>query len=346
MNAALLLLVFAFPQGQEPSTLEKIEREITAIVEKAAPSVVQVSAKHGGEDTKSNILLPYTRKLTGIVISADGYILTDLGGVAAAQSVEVTLQDGRTFKAERRGTDRATSVALLQIAAEGLKPASFADEGSLRQGAISVLVSNPAGLRQSSSVGFLSGLNRTVRVDGVRYENLIQTSAAVQAGDAGGLLANSRGLLVGMIHSRYIPDSLDADAAGFLRPVPREAFDFLPAGGPAVGFATPAPTLKFVADRLMREGKVVRGWAGIALRRVGDETVVSEVTPEGPSWKAGIRAGDTLLEFDGQPVNDLRALRRHVIETPSGHTVRVRVQRGTETKDINFKLTIAPEPQK
>lgn len=340
MSFLALLLLAGVPQD---STLEKFEREIAGIVEKARPSVVQVTASGGDEIFQNSIAPPATRRLSGIVVSSDGHILTDLGAVETARSIVVTLFDGREAEAECRGIDRPTSVALLRIKAAGLTPAEFAESDAIRQGSIAVLVSNPAGLRGSCSVGFVSGLRRTVRVGGVRFDDMIQTSAAVQSGDAGGLLANSRGLVVGMIHSRYVPDGLDPDPAGFLRPIPRDGLDFLPAGGPSVGFATPSPTLRFVADRLIKHGKVVRGWAGLTLRKIGAHAEVTEIVDNGPAARSGLRVGDLLMQIDGKSVSDIFALKRRVEESPAPAKLRARVLRGETAVDID--LAVEPERQ-
>jgi S1-C subfamily serine protease len=340
MNAVLLLLVLANPQTE--STLERIEREITAIVEKARPSVVQIVAKRNDEDFQSTIATPGSIQASGFIVSSDGFILTDLGPVEAARDIFVTLHDGRRLKASLRAADRASAVALLRVAADKLQAVEFADADAVRQGSMAVLVSNPVGLNQSFSVGFVSGIDRSIVVGGARYDDMIQTSASVQSGDCGGLLANSRGLVLGMIHSRYVPDGIEPDPAGFLRPVPRGGMDFLPAGGPAVGFATPSATLRFVADRLMKHGRVVRGWAGIALKGAAPATVVAEVVRGGPAWRAGIRRGDKVIEFDGQAPVNLPAIRRKVVETSETKTVRVRIVRAGATMDLD--LTIEPEP--
>ncbi len=341
MNAAFLLFILSNPQG---TTLEQIERDVAAIVEKTRPSVVQIAARLGDEEFQSRIAAPKSIQFSGFVVSADGYILTDLGGVEWAKSIQVILHDGRRLAGDIKAIDRPTSVALLRVKADGLKPVEFADAASIRQGAIAVLVSNPAGLGQSCSVGFVTGLGRSIQVSGVRYDDMLQTSAAVLSGDGGGLLANARGLVVGMIHSRYVPDGLDPDPAGFLRPVPREGLDFLPAGGPAVGFATPGTTLKFVADRLMKHGRVQRGWAGLALQRKGETALVVDVIPGGPAWKAGIRRGDAVVEFDGQSAKDLPAIRRQVVETVAPKTVKVRVLRQAAPQDLDVTIDWEPVP--
>lgn len=342
MNLAVFLLfILSHPQGPAESTLERIDREVAAVIEKARPSVVQVVARLGDAQFQSHIAQPRSIRCTGIVISPDGHILSDLGGVEGARSFEVILHDGRRLEAKWNAYDRPTAVALLRIDVRGLQPVEFADPASIRQGSIAILVSNPAGLAQSSAVGFLSGVDRSIKVGGLRYDDMLQTSAAVQSGDVGGLLANSRGQLLGMIHSRYVPDGIEPDPAGFLRPVPREGLDFLPAGGPAVGFATPASTLRFVSDRLMKFGHVQRGWAGLGLQR-GKEVV--EVSKNGPAWKAGIRRGDVVLEFDGQAVTDLSAMRRRVIEAEVPSTLRLKVRRAAATLDFEVTLQAEPTP--
>lgn len=337
MNFVLILLLFGTAQAPSDSILEKIESEVISIVEKTRPSVVQISARLGDDESQSRIS-------SGFVVSAEGYILTDLYGLQSARSILVKLHDGRRFAASFEALDRPTAIALIRVRSDSLKAVEFADAGSIRQGAIAVLVSNPAGLNQSCSVGFVTGLDRSIVVGGTAYTDMLQTSAAVKSGDGGGLLANARGQVVGMIHSRYVADAVESDAAGFLRTVPRLGHDFLPAGGPAIGFATPATTLRFVADRLIKSGRVQRGWAGIGLRRVAEKTQVVEIVAHGPAWNAGIRTGDTVLEWDGQPATDLPTLRRRVIEIEAPKTSRVRVQRGSAVLDLDVKIEWGREP--
>ncbi|HEU4339246.1 MAG TPA: trypsin-like peptidase domain-containing protein [Planctomycetota bacterium] len=343
MNAVFLLFALSHPLGQAESTLECIEREVSAVVEKARPSVVQVIGKAAG-DGFQNIAEPAETKSSGFIVSADGAILTDVGGIRTARQIFVLFHDGRRLEATVAGVDFTTAIALLRVNAGGLKPVVFAEPGAIRQGAIAILISNPAGLTHSSSVGFVSGVERSISVGGVRYDDMLQTSAAVQSGDGGGLLANSRGLAVGMIHSRYVPDGLNPDPTGFLRPVPRNGFDFLPAGGPSIGFATPASTLRFVAERLMKHGRVTRGWAGVAMRRATQYSIVTEVCKEGPAWKAGLRKDDKVLEFDGEPAVNLSTIRRKVIETVGSKPVKVRVLRAGAAVDLDLTIETEPGP--
>jgi S1-C subfamily serine protease len=344
MNLLSVLLLAGLPQGSSELTLENFEREIIAIVEKARPSVVEVTASGGDEIFQNSIAPPATRRLSGIIVSSDGHILTDLGGVDSARTILVTLHDGRKFDAERLGIDRTTSVALLRIRAEGLTQAEFADPDTLRQGSVAVLISNPAGLGGTSSVGFVSGLRRTVRVNGLRFDDLIQTSATVQSGDAGGLLANARGLVLGMIHSRFEPSELEFDLAGFPVPVPFEELKSFPAGGAGVGFATPASTLKFVAERLIKHGKVVRGWMGVTLRKAGPHAVVTEVADKGPAARSGLKTGDLLVEFDGKPVTDILSVKRRVEASPVPAKLRARVVRAGAEMDLELIVETEPKP--
>jgi S1-C subfamily serine protease len=343
MYLIVLLFGLAGPQVTD-NTLEKIERDIAAVVERTRPSVVQIVARFGDEEFQKRVAPPREIYSSGFVISADGFILADLGGIEPSKSIEVRLHDGRRLEAELRGFDRVSAVALLRVRVEGLTPVEFADADSVRQGSIAVLVSNPAGLLQSSSVGFVSGLHRSIAVGGRRYDDMLQTTVPIQSGDGGGLIANARGRVVGMVHSRYRPDGLEVDPAGFVRPVPRSDNDFLPASGPSIGFATPASTLRFVADRLMKHGEVKRGWAGLGLRRIGDRTEVVEVVPGGPAEKAGVRPGDLVLEFDGSSPADLAALRRRVVEAELPKILRVRVQRGTASQEFDIALAVERAP--
>ncbi|HEY3226992.1 MAG TPA: trypsin-like peptidase domain-containing protein, partial [Planctomycetota bacterium] len=353
-NSFVIIIFLIFP-GQAPeTTLEKLEKEVVTVVERTRPSVVQVQARVDKE-VQPRVILSRIVYLSGIVVSADGGILTDLGAVEQARELRVTLPDGRQLPAEFRGGDRRTAVAFLRVKAEGLRPVEFADDASIRQGMLAIALANPAGLKGSCSVGFVSGLNRTVSVQGTQFDDLIQTTALLQPGDAGGLLANSRGLVVGMVHSRYVTDGFDFGPGGFLRVLPGEGLDFLPAGGQSVGFATPAPTLRFVAERLMKSGKVVRGWVGIAVRPLdaasrarakvaeGRGALVSNLEDRGPAARAGLRRGDILVDFDGEPVSDLSALRRRVVEAPAPKVVRVRAWRAGVTVELD--LTIEEERQ-
>jgi len=355
MNSAIILLLFFFP-GQAPeTTLEKIEKEVSAVVERTKASVVQVQARVETE-YQPRVIISRVLYLSGLVVSADGGILTDLGGVEQARELRVALPDGRLLVAEFAGGDRRTAVAYLRIKAEGLQPIEFADGASIRQGMLAIAVANPAGLKGSCSVGFVSGLNRTVMVQGMQFDDLIQTTALLQPGDAGGLLANSRGQVVGMVHSRYVTDGFDSGPGQFFRVVPGEGLDFLPAGGQSVGFATPSTTLKFVAERLMKSGKVTRGWVGVSVRPLdavvrtraklaeGQGALITNLEDRGPAARAGLRKGDIIVEFDGLPVSDLSTLRRRVVESPAPKVVRVRAWRAGATVDLDLAIEEERQP--
>jgi len=177
-----------------------------------------------------------------------------------------------------------------------------------------------------------------------RYDDLMQTTASAQPGDAGGLLANSKGEVIGMIHSRYDPQAFATEDGQFLRQLPSGSLDFLPSEAGGMSFATPAPTLKFVAERLIKHGRVVRGWVGIALKPVesGTGARVTDIYPKGPSARAGVRKGDVLVAFDEKPVTDVYEIRRRVMETEGTKTVKIRVLRGGAQVDLD--LPIEPEP--
>jgi S1-C subfamily serine protease len=336
----LILIVTGF-LGQDPeSILQKFEREVSAIVERTRPCVVQVDAKFTPDNMPKIVF-----HLAGIVYSAEGTILSDLAGVEGAKEIRVTLHDGRQLAAQVFARDRRTSVALLRVRAAGLKAADFADAASIRPETFAIAVGSKGSMRPACSLGLVTALGRTVLVQERRYDDLIQTTAAAHPGDAGGLLANARGQVIGMIHSRYDPQPGGPMGESFLRNVPPGAIDFLPSETGGMAFATPAPTLKFVAERLLKTGRVVRGYAGITLRaaEAGTGARVVEVTPKGPSARAGVRKGDVLVAFDDKPVTDLYEIRRRVMETEGTKSFKIRVVRGGAQLELD--LPIEPEPQ-
>jgi len=343
MIVFILILAILLPQEPE-SVLQKIEREMTVVVERARPCVVQVDAKFATE-IRPRIIVNQTVHLAGIIFSVEGAILSDLGGVEGAKEIRVTLHDGRQLPAQLAGRDRRTSIAILRVKATGLKAAEFADAASIRPETFAITIGSKGSMRPSCALGFVTALGRTVMVQERRFDDLMQTTASTQPGDAGGLLANSKGEVIGMIHSRYDPTPAAIEDGQFLRMLQSGSLDFLPSEAGGMSFATPAPTLKFVAERLLKHGRVVRGWIGIALKpaEAGSGAKVTDVYPKGPSARAGVRKGDVLVAFDDKPVTDVYEIRRRVMETEGTKNVKIRVLRGGAQLELD--LPIEPEPQ-
>ena len=187
MILAVLLLAL-----QEESTLQKIDREVTSIVEKVRPSVVQVTAVFsvGGPQEVASLTL------SGVVWSRDGHIVTDASGIESAAEIRVAV-GSKTFKAIPVASDLRTGVAVIKIEADGLSPAAVPEKPG-KAGAVAIVVGNPFGMKGGASTGTVSGYGRSIQVAGRRYENMVQLTAPVNPGDCGGFVADSSGRLLGL----------------------------------------------------------------------------------------------------------------------------------------------------
>ncbi len=342
------LASFAAQQAGEESTLRKMEREVASIVECVRPWLAQVSVTSDAPGR------PEPLNFSGIVYSRDGYVVTDAGGVEGASEIKVGA-DGRFYAARHVASDRRTGVAVLKVQAQGLKPAVFAEE-PCRRGAWVVAVGNAYGMKASVSVGMVGGTGRVIAVAGRRYEDMIQMSAQVHPGDCGGIVADTSGRMVGMIHSLYVPDAVGKDGAlGLLQLFGRGAPALQPPGASPISFATPAEWVKFAAERIVRYRKMVRGWLGITVRPPDDATrsqlgleggcgaEIVRVEPDSPARRARLMSRDILVEFDGQPVRDLDALKRRIADYEEPAKVRAVFIRHGERREVELGIEIDPQ---
>ncbi len=338
----LFLCLLAVPQ--EESTLRKIDREVTSIVEKVRPSVVQVTA----------VLLPNeTLSFSGVVFTKEGHIVTDATGIESASELRVTV-GSRTFAAEPVGSDRRTGVAVLKIDAAGLVPAALPEKPG-KAGAIAIVVGNPFGMRGGASTGTLSGFGRSIQVTGRRYDGMIQMTAPVNPGDCGGFVADSGGRLIGLVHSAYALDPADVEGGSLLPLFKKNPRDVAPVPGQSVSFATPAEWVKFSAERIIKHGRMVRGWLGLSARPLDEaaraqlgleEGVGAEVVRverEGPAKAANLALRDVLVEFDGQPVKDLDALQWRIARVEAPVAVKVVYLRNRERIEAELRIEIDPQ---
>ena len=237
---------------------------------------------------------------SGVIVSADGYILTANHVVSGADEIMIGLgNDMRRFKAKKVGTDPGTDVALLKIDENNLPSVNFADSDKARAGDIVLAIGNPFGLRQTVTMGIISAVGRG-GMGIVDYENFIQTDAAINMGNSGGALVDIEGRLLGI------------NTAIFTRS----------GGNQGIGFAIPANLAREVMQSLRDKGRVVRGYIGTsvqtltpeiadAMKLKGQQTgaLVGEVEPNAPAAKAGIKTGDVITAVNGKKVNDPRELR-------------------------------------
>jgi serine protease Do len=253
---------------------------------------------------------------SGVIISEDGYILTNNHVVAQADQIEVTLSDGRRFPAKIIGTDERTDLAVLKIDAKGLVPAVLGDSDAVEVGEWVVAIGSPFGLDQTVTAGIISAKGRA-DVGIADYEDFLQTDAAINPGNSGGPLVNMRGEVIG------INTAIASRSGGFM----------------GVGFAIPSNMAKAVKDAIITHGRVERGYLGITLQPLTEElaqsfgypgtkgALVADVLADQPAAKAGIRPGDIIVEYNGAPVESVNQLRNAVATTKPGSKVDITVFR-------------------
>jgi serine protease Do len=264
---------------------------------------------------------------TGVIVSSDGYILTNNHVVGDAQEVEVRLPDDRTLRAHVVGTDEKTDLAVLKVDAHGLHPAELGDSDQLRVGQWVVAAGNPFGLTSSVTAGIISATGRS-NVGLADYEDFIQTDAAINPGNSGGPLVDLHGKVVG------INTAIFSRSGGYM----------------GIGFAIPSNMAHTVMDGLIQHGHVVRGWLGVEIQDLNAGlagsfgysgtrgALVSDVSAGSPADHAGIKVGDIITRFDGHPIDNVARLRDQVADTKPGRRVDVEVFRGGHQQTLGVEI--------
>ncbi len=267
---------------------------------------------------------------SGVIVSKDGYILTNNHVVDDADQVKVSLNDGRTFTAKVVGKDPKSDVAVVKIDAKDLPAITLADSTKVEIGDVVLAIGNPFGIGQSVTMGIVSATDRGAM--GLDYEDFIQTDAAINPGNSGGALVDTEGRLIGVNTAIYSRSG----------------------GNQGVGFAIPTSLARNVMVSLIDYGKVTRGYLGVMIQDVNpalaqqfklkDEkgALVGDVVPNGPADKAGLKSGDVVLSFNGQSIADSRHLKLAVANTAPGESVTVQVLRDGETKNLDVKVKTLP----
>ena len=274
---------------------------------------------------------------SGVIVSDDGYILTNNHVIERSDEISVTLSNGKEYPAELVGRDAAgtevsgTDLAVLKIDAEGLPTLPFGDSDQLEVGEWVIAIGTPLNFSQTVTRGIVSAKGRPGWFSGIKYGNFIQTDAPINRGNSGGALINIRGELVG-INTAIITGGLSTGNIG-------------------IGFAVPSKMAQQVLPQLIKHGKVARGWLGISMRNV-DQDLAEKLnfdTPRGafvrgvskgsPADTAGIQRSDVIVEFNGETIRDINDLMYVVAATEVGKSVEVIVLRdGTEEKRLTVKL--------
>lgn len=268
---------------------------------------------------------------SGVIISSDGYILTNNHVIAKAREVHVTLPDKREFKGKIVGADPKTDLAVVKVNAQDLPVIPWGDASKLLVGEYVLAVGNPFGLNSTVTLGIVSAVGRG-HMGITQYEDFIQTDAAINPGNSGGALVNTKGELVG------INTAIFSQTGGYQ----------------GVGFAVSTTMAKPVYESLVKSGKVVRGYIGVGIQDLNQDlaksfgitdakgALISDVKEDSPAEHAGLKQGDVITEYHGTPVEDGVALQRLVTRTSAGTKVGLKVIR--EGRELEMTVRIGEQP--
>jgi len=272
---------------------------------------------------------------SGVIVSPDGYILTNHHVVEAADQIEVALADGRKAKAHIIGSDPETDLAVIKIELPGQLPAiTFGHPEQAHVGDMVLAIGNPFGVGETVTMGIVSALKRD-HLGLNTFENFIQTDAAINPGNSGGALVDANGNLIGINSAIYSPNG----------------------GSLGIGFAIPASTAKKTMEQIIQHGSVTRGWIGAGVQELTPELVesfkladtqgvlITEVLRNSPAEKAGIKTGDILTSIDDKVINNWRAMLETVADLPPGKVVPIKLMRNNTVATVQVKIGKRPKPK-
>ncbi len=271
---------------------------------------------------------------SGVVVSGDGYILTNNHVIDGADSINVDFTDGRTLTAKLVGSDKPSDLALLKVNASDLHALTLGNSDAVQVGDVVLAVGNPLGLGQTVTMGIISAKGRATGVGDGSYEDFLQTDAPINHGNSGGALVNTKGELVG-INSQIL--SSTGENIG-------------------IGFAIPANMARHVTDQLRNGGKVRRAQLGVTIQPVTSDmaaslglkdvggVIISSVADGSAADHAGLKQGDVIMSFNGESVRDFNALRNRVADTTPGSSATVTIVRDGSKRDVTVKLDESSPP--
>jgi Do/DeqQ family serine protease len=273
---------------------------------------------------------------SGVIVHADGTILTNHHVVDGAEQIKVELPNHRVFDAKVIGSDPPSDLAVLKIDAKDLPVLALADSDKVRVGDIALAIGNPLGIGQTVTAGIISAKSRYTGLSDGSFEDFLQTDAPINQGNSGGALIDSTGELIG-INSQILSTS---------------------GGNIGIGFAIPSNMARNVMDQLIKTGKVHRGQLGVGIQPMTPElaqqfglsetrgVLVNTVAENGPAAKAGIRRGDVIVAFNGKPVSDGNTLRNQIAGTLPGTEVKLTIVRDKREQEIPVTLgEYQPRPE-
>ena len=332
------------PAAAPGSDLVALDLQLETLSRRVAPSVVQVLAY--GYTTAPNALLTRAGASgSGVIVDAEGWIVTNAHVVESARSVRVDVQPtrappaggsilkprSRRLSARVVGLDRETDVAVLKVEQGGLSALEFGDSEALHQGQIVLAFGSPLGLENSASLGVVSAVARQLNADDPMI--YVQTDASINPGNSGGPLVDAAGRMVGL-------NTMILSQSG---------------GNEGIGLAAPSNIVRSVYEQLRRGGRVRRGIIGVRAQTISPPlaaglgllsdrgVVLSDVAPSGPAAAAGLRPGDVVVALDGKPMENARQLDVNLYRRSPGETVTLAVRRGPESLDVPVKVVERPE---
>jgi serine protease Do len=342
-----------------PSVLEQMDSAFVQLADKVTPAVVNINSTkkeeqgpagpdleqffknfppfrdfHGDDSFKKFKKGPghgggfrHQGMGSGVIVSADGLILTNSHVVKDADEIKVNLSDKRSYDAKVIGADPESDIAVIKIDAKDLPTAQLGDSSKLRVGEIVLAIGNPFGLNRTVTSGIISATGRT-NVGIIDYEDFLQTDAAINPGNSGGPLVNIKGEVIGI-------NTAIASRSG---------------GYQGIGFAIPSSSAKLIMDDLIKDGKVRRGLLGVNIqdlneslaksfgRGASDGALVSQVIEGSPAEKAGIKAGDIIVKFNGEPVQGAAQLKNMVGKEKPGGSAKLTVFRDKKSFDVTVNI--------
>lgn len=303
------------------------------LAEKLTPSVVNISSFSQSETENGEGNTPLSESLgSGFIIDGNGYIITNNHVVDKAESISITLSDNTKTEARVIGKDPKTDLALIKIETKRpLNAVKFGDSDKIRVGDWVLAIGNPFGLGSSVTAGIVSAKSRDI--ESGPYDSFIQTDASINQGNSGGPMFNLQGEVIGI--SSAIFSTTGASQS--------------------VGFAIPANLAGWVISQLKKHGEVKRGWIGIKIQpntpEIADSlgisanqgVVVSGITEQGPAQKAGLQAGDIVLSFNRQPIDNTKNLSRLIAETKIGTPAPIEIWRSGQKQTLTVPIELMPE---
>lgn len=315
-------------EEQDGYLLDAYSQTVTGVAARVSAAVVHLKVQKPQPQQRRRQPSPDGRDAagtgSGFIISSDGFVVTNSHVVSGATAIEASLPDGRVFQASVVGDDAATDIAVVKIDASNLASIAFGESDRLRVGQIAIAIGNPFGFQYSLTAGVVSALGRTLRSQNGRLiDDVIQTDAALNPGNSGGPLVDSFGNVIG-VNTAVI----------------------LPAQG--LCFAVASNLAKFVVGKLILEGRVRRGYIGIAAQTVPlppkwIQTLelptkggiqIQSVEADGPANNSGLLAGDIIVQFEGRPIDSIDDLHKALDETTIGRKINLWVLRSGSLKSI------------